>query len=86
MQATSLSPLADRLTPDRETAALGVSQPKTTSTELLSQDDVLLLQVLDHFQLSSVHPAGEEVQQEQRGSFIVVSLAADGACPCRELG
>ncbi len=66
--------------PDPETAALGVSQPKTASAELLSQDAVLLFQVFDHFQLPAVHPAGEEVQQEYRAPFMLVTLAVDHPC------
>ena len=38
---------ADRLALDRQSSALGVSQPKTTSAELLSQDAVLLAEVVD---------------------------------------
>ena len=54
---------ADRLAPDGEAAAVGVGQSKTTSAELLSQDGVLLLQILNHIQLPAVDPASEEVQQ-----------------------
>jgi hypothetical protein len=47
---------------------LSVGQAKTTSTELLAEDTVLLLEVGDDILLLPGDPAGEGQQEELQGS------------------
>src|SRR6266568_2182179 len=48
----------------REAAALVVDEPQLPATELLAEDEVLLLQVVDHRELPPVDPPGKRHQQE----------------------
>jgi hypothetical protein len=55
-------PSAQHLALHREPAPLVIRQPQSTPFQLLAQQAVLLQQVLDHRQLASVDPAGEELK------------------------
>jgi len=59
---------AERFALRREPATLGIGESQTPAAELLSQDAVLLLEILDDLELAAVHPAREHEQQElERG-------------------
>ena len=49
---------------DREAASLIVVEPESSVFELLTQDAVLLLQVVDDLVLVAVHPAGNGEEEE----------------------
>ena len=61
-------PSTQHLAFDCEAAALVIRQPQSPSIQLLSQQAVLLEQVLDHGELMSIDPAGEELQEEPESS------------------
>ena len=52
------------LTLHREAAPLVVIQTESSTTELLSKNAVLLLQVVDDRELATVYPAGEQQEKE----------------------
>jgi hypothetical protein len=61
-----------------QTDALGIGEPETTRTELLSKDTILGLQILNHLALLLVDPAGqsdEEEPQWRRNGIIQGSLS-----------
>jgi len=48
----------------RQPAALVISEPQTSITELFAKDTVLLPQVFDHVHLALIHPSGNRDQQK----------------------
>src|ERR1017187_2946994 len=59
---------SQRHSPDRQTAALIVSEAEPPATELGAKDPVFLPQILDRVLLLLVHPAGN--RKEQKGDWI----------------
>ena len=55
---------AEFLASHRESTALGVGQTKRPRTQLLSQDPILLPEILDQILLVAVHPASEREDKE----------------------
>jgi hypothetical protein len=47
-----------------ESPSLKVGEAKASTAQLLSEDSVLLLEIVDHVLLSTVHPAGKNQYQE----------------------
>ena len=63
-----------------------VTEPEALSSELLTEDAVLLLEVLDRLLLVTVHPAGDEQHQELQREPVHESRLTRTWCRSRRAG
>lgn len=73
---------SDRMSASSKTPSLDIAQPRAPSSERLTEDAVLLVDVLDRLLLGTIHPAGDNQStgQERRRPSAPTMLESDSRC------